>query len=499
MNKTLLLIICDFLLLNLLALTRWEKVEPVESRRNPVPEMNANASRPQESDLVAAMQQALEDEQTQRERLRQTLQSDVHSREAAMAKLEQQNRQLETSVEQMRKQSKEASERTSVNARQAEELRSQVEKARKDAETGRVELERRQREAAETHRAMESEKQKLAAERNHLVETVSIQKNELQNKDQNLLNLEAEKRLVEQRANKLAAAVQVSEAEKVLLRGSVDDLKREVATVRQEKAQVQAQTDTLSAGVSQLAERSGELRREIRENTPINANLMFSEFLSNRVQISVSGLLQSSTKPTVKQRETATVLVSDGPNIIAVLHVNETPFTFNIPSIGMDQVVTRVARDNVPLNAGSIYAIGIDSRVMAIPVDPDQAANSGVKIFPICKNPFRFTEAVLVSRGGRYYGEVEFRLDPRIPDYVRMKNRLFNRLFGEFSPSAGDIVLSKSGEFLGIMVNNEYCAVVRSFAPMPGGMIESRLSRDEVRRRLEELRGRVERLAMPLR
>ena len=28
MNKTLLLIMCDFLLLNLLALTRWEKAEP---------------------------------------------------------------------------------------------------------------------------------------------------------------------------------------------------------------------------------------------------------------------------------------------------------------------------------------------------------------------------------------------------------------------------------------------------------------------------------------
>ena len=28
MNKTLLLILCDFLLLNLLALTRWDKTEP---------------------------------------------------------------------------------------------------------------------------------------------------------------------------------------------------------------------------------------------------------------------------------------------------------------------------------------------------------------------------------------------------------------------------------------------------------------------------------------
>ena len=32
MNRTLLLILCDFLLLNLLALTRWEKIEPAPPR-----------------------------------------------------------------------------------------------------------------------------------------------------------------------------------------------------------------------------------------------------------------------------------------------------------------------------------------------------------------------------------------------------------------------------------------------------------------------------------
>ena len=43
MNKTLLLILCDFLLLNLLALTRWEKAEPARAKQPPVPEMSANA------------------------------------------------------------------------------------------------------------------------------------------------------------------------------------------------------------------------------------------------------------------------------------------------------------------------------------------------------------------------------------------------------------------------------------------------------------------------
>ena len=45
MNKTLLLILCDFLLLNLLALTRWEKAEPAPTNQQPpVPEMSANAA-----------------------------------------------------------------------------------------------------------------------------------------------------------------------------------------------------------------------------------------------------------------------------------------------------------------------------------------------------------------------------------------------------------------------------------------------------------------------
>ena len=43
MNKTLLLILCDFLLLTLLALTRWETAEPPRPKQPPVPELAANA------------------------------------------------------------------------------------------------------------------------------------------------------------------------------------------------------------------------------------------------------------------------------------------------------------------------------------------------------------------------------------------------------------------------------------------------------------------------
>ncbi|HUJ44929.1 MAG TPA: hypothetical protein VLW52_15125, partial [Opitutaceae bacterium] len=86
-----------------------------------------------------------------------------------------------------------------------------------------------------------------------------------------------------------------------------------------------------------------------------------------------------------------------------------------------------------------------------------------VKVYQTALAPFKFTEAMLVSSGGKGYGEVAFKLDAQTPQYVRMDNRLIKHLVGDFTPSAGDLVFSKTGELLGIMVNSDYCAVIDNF------------------------------------
>jgi hypothetical protein len=48
---------------------------------------------------------------------------------------------------------------------------------------------------------------------------------------------------------------------------------------------------------------------------------------------------------------------------------------------------------------------------------------------------------------------------------VRVDNRIFKRLFGDFAPSRGDLVFSKSGELLGVMVNSDYCVLLGNFTP----------------------------------
>src|SRR5580704_4883316 len=72
MNKTLLLFIVDFLFLNLIALTRWERAEPVRPKQPPVPEVAAN-SPTKTDDLVEAMRQSLAEEQAAQAELEQRL------------------------------------------------------------------------------------------------------------------------------------------------------------------------------------------------------------------------------------------------------------------------------------------------------------------------------------------------------------------------------------------------------------------------------------------
>ena len=107
-----------------------------------------------------------------------------------------------------------------------------------------------------------------------------------------------------------------------------------------------------------------------------------------------------------------------------------------------------------------------DPRVVVIPVDPQQVAALGAKVYPLAADPFRFPQALLISGGGKGYGELGFKLDEAHHGYVRVDNRLMKRLFGDFATSRGDLVFSETGELLGIMVNSDYCDLLRDFSPL---------------------------------
>lgn len=462
MNKTLLLIICDFLLLNLLALTRWEDAKPPQPKQPPVPELAANAVT-KDQDLVEMMRVSLADEQASRDELAQRL----AATDASLAAREQSLAQVQAERAKLHEERNAVAASLSETQRAAADLNQKFTAASQEASMTKEQLAQLQRELAE--KQAESERQaKALAER--------------------------EKQLSDARrqVDGLTLAVVVGEQEKKTLREQADSLKGQVEVERTERLKVQEANQQLAQGVGQLAEKSGELTRELRDNRPLNANVLFNEFKLNQVTASFAAARRGFLGQSNREKSANTVLVSDGRQVFALLHVSDTVFSYTENGIDWESLKVDLSR----AGAGRVAAPGIqflvqDPRIVVLPLTPQQAAGLNAKIYSLAGDPFKFPEAVLIDGGGRGYGEVGFKLDPAEPDFVRVDNRLFKRLFGDFAPKRGDLVFAKTGELLGIMVNGDYCALLKNFTAAKTIRTGSEIREQRTALILDDLIGRL--------
>ena len=442
MNKTLLLILCDFLLLNLLALTRWEKAEPPTPKQPPVPELAANAVT-KDQDIVEAMRQSLADEQAVRDELAQKL----SSVDAALAAREQSLTQTQAERARLAEERNAVASSLTETQRAAAELSKKFSAATQEATMTREQLAALQRELAEKQAEAERQRQSLAAREKQLADA----------QKQNQM---------------LTMAVVVAEQEKKNLRETAEGLKGQVEVERSERLKVQeantqlAKASTqLAKGVDQLTERSGQLTKEIRDYRPVNPNVLFNEFSANRVTANFTAMRRGFFGQSNKAKETNTVLVTDGKQTYAVMHIADTVLAPGEVGVDWETLKVELSKGGSARNeAGAVQFLAQDPRIVVLPLDAAKVAALGAKVYPLAADPFRFPEAVLIDGNGRGYGEVGFKLDPSEPGFVRVDNRFFKRLFGDFSPKRGDLVFAKTGELLGLMVNNDYCAVLKNFS-----------------------------------
>lgn len=436
MNRTLLLFIVDFLFLNLIALTRWERSEPAHAHQPPVNEISANTPSP-DQDLVAAMKQSLVDEQLSRQALEQKLaasDSMLSAREHSLGQLQSDSLKLTAQLVDTQKSQADLNLRYQQQAQEASLTKRQLAQLQRDLEDKRA----------------ESERQKQA-----------------------LAELEREKAAALRQVEGLTVAVAVGEHEKMQLAAKAVELETQVQSERAERAKVEQNATQLAQGVGALAQNSGELTKEIRDSRPISANVLFNDFLANRVEASFTATRKGLFGYTTKDKEAKTVFTTDGRQVYALLEIDDTPFSYGEVGADWQKIAVQFERPPDYHSSGSkIEFLEADPRVVVVPVDPAQVAALGAKVYPLATDPYKFTEAVLISGGGQGYGELGFKVDAEHKGYVRVDNRLFKRLFGDFAPSRGDLVFSERGELLGIMVNSDYCVLLGDFAPavtLPAG------------------------------
>ena len=541
MNKTLLLIICDFLLLNLIHFTAWDEIE--NSKDNPgaggAQSTGAGMGDPQRDLELVRMQfkQSTAELDEQKRAYINLSNTATESQQASAKKID------------------DAEQKALGWYKKAQEEGAGKKAAEEAARIALEQLKNRTTQAnlsEEEKKALEAERKKLEAQAAKLegdVNTLEINLNaanekaaEDQERAMRALNAaNARAKTANDRADKGIAAANT--------RAEAANTRAEAATTRAQTAEVNMATANATANAAQKQAAAANTRAQTAEqkvetvsteltktkvnlkaaqvaeevalgavkemggnvaeikssaqaiidNTPISANTLFRQFRGRGVKV----WLKSGRTTT----RTDTVLIQQGNYVYALLHTSDTPFPISPKATGISRVEPTLSTPEAGKAKPVAYTLPFaqflkdEPRVLASPLmNVPQAASRGIRPYQIAAKPFQFPKAFVISRDGKSYGEVEFKFNPAHQGYVKMDKPFAGGLFSNsFNPSKGDLVLSQKGELLGMMANNSYCYVISSLKSESSITFRKDLNRTSIAKTLKAHNATIQRKAFDLR
>lgn len=464
MNRSVLIVICDFLLVSLLAFSSVDinrvaeggmQTMAVGSKSTGQQSTNSSSSGT-ERDLAGVMRAALEEERKSREQILAELsrtKATLGEQQMLLVQREGQAQALQRELEARQE-----------LARRLEQTQHRLEGQYGLSQSNIQALTGQLQEATVQSAVSQERLQAMQAELQRQVQEAAALKNRM-------ATLEQSNQVVVADKARLATQLQVAQVQREQAAKQVQHMQQQVEIERQERAkladnvqQLASHSENLATNVQKLASKSDDLKQEIRENRPLAANTIFFGVLTNRVHARFnafrSGMLGLDAN---RKREAETIVITDGTNHFALCHVQDTPLVLTTPGSDWESltgVLAGPARD-IPIRHVSFYLR--DPRIVLIPVTPDEVKQLGVQAYRSAADPYKFQDAVLVGATEGYYGECRFQIDLSTPDYVKLDNSFVRGLFGKFNPNRGDLVLSRNGELLGIMANSTYCLMLRNF------------------------------------
>ncbi|HYG22881.1 MAG TPA: hypothetical protein VEH04_08870 [Verrucomicrobiae bacterium] len=454
MNRSILIVICDFLLISLLAFSSVDINKVAEEGAQATARTETATNRVEASgrgDLAAMMQLALDEERRSREQLL----GELERVRSTAADRESQARALQQRLQSREQQATELQQQLQVRQQQAEHLAQQQLALEQQFSAAQTNIQKLNQELRSTSGEVSQTRERLsqteAEARRQAEQAAALQRA--------LAELARSNQMVLNERQQLATRLQVAEVERRHAAEQAAAMQEQVKVEREERAR-------LAEGVKVLANKSTELVQEIRENRPLAPNTIFNQFATNRVEARISasrpGMLGTEA---VRNRATTTILVTDGTNSYALCHVQDTPINIVSPGTQWESLTGVLSRKGAQVPIRSLSFNFRDPRIVWIPLSQAEVRTLGSRPFVMSPKPYKFQDAVLVGAEEGYYGECRFQIDLTTPDYVRLDNSFVRGLFGKFNPSRGDLVFSKTGELLGVMVNPDYCLVVRGFDP----------------------------------
>ncbi|MGF1484031.1 MAG: hypothetical protein ACFBZ8_06675 [Opitutales bacterium] len=475
MNRSLLLVVCDFLLLSILALVDFDDVNADDEETAPVAQTAEEVMATVEEDIIALLQLDLQSQQEANEALSQT--NDSLSEELAekQVELQQKARDLATTTSQLQ-QTESRLQEASTRAEELLTQQTELEKRQRalEQEKAKVESERRLlaervvdaqsrlNQTQEERLALSEELGRLKSESAVSTERVRLLQRQLSEKEkilsqaqEEVQSLETEKTSIEREKTFLETELRVAETEKSALSENLNVARGEVELVRREKQEIQQQAQKLAEGVTSLAESSEQIKEEVASLQTLSLNAIFEQYKERVVRLNFIAVERNFGSRT-REYSVRSVLVSDGRETFVVFHRRDTPLESDRKVNFVENLAATVELAGQRFRVSRLHTLKNDSRLLAVRVDPALIERMGLTPFETSQDPGRFSSAVLVNANENYYGETEYTIFTENDRYLAMDRKIFSGLRGEFSPEAGDIVFSRHGQIIGFMANGTY-------------------------------------------
>ncbi|WP_269522888.1 hypothetical protein [Coraliomargarita parva] len=518
MNKTLMLVICDFLLLSMLALARFDPPE-----EPPEATLNATASSATtEAELIELLEESLQSEQESRSNLSQDLNAARESLQNQTRVLEAREQALNETKEALEAKSSEAQNLAQTKAElEAEQTRMAEEKAAIDAErtelaqkyeSTRTRLESATAEKVEIVQTLGQLKSESSLTRERLTKTeeeLAAREIALAEKEAALKAAEAEKSRLASEREQLNRQLEVAMAEQKLLNDNLSRAEQEKTQLREERAQANARAERLGEnvstlgqnvsqlgeGVSTLTQTSEDIKKEIVESRPQTMSEIFTRFQKNRGTIRFTSnektLFGGQTQ---RSYESKSILVADTQGTYLVTHSADTPFSFSKPagSVIAADVEIDLAGRKFPVRQIGFFST--DPRLIFIPLPETYVSASGLEIFQLAMQPERWEEAVLIKNDESNFGRTGFRRLTSSEKFLKMDRPALGELLADFASSRGDLAFTKNSRFIGVLTDTSHAVVIDAFLASAVLNVGKDFNPTEAAATIKRLEARVQKL-----
>ena len=518
MSRSLLLVVCDFLLLSILALARFdvpegaiiakdsqkvvskeviERISDGENYDDVVAELEATnetllENLSSDKDALVAEKEELEAQILERQKELADKEKEIASRdqviagnEEAIARAQEEASELAKQREEIAKKREELLQSNAASKKELELLAKNLEEAKKkqdelaalkaskekEAESAKIELAATIEKAKAGEKAAEEAKALLMEEKKRsdaLVASTTKIDQKIDSLNQGLAGVGQDLKVVGEGLAGVGDKISTVTKEVSSVKEDVSGVKATVAEVSEEVSGVGSKVETIKKEVEQTAAVQKENFEKLNERQKQSLNEIYTKYDNNKVNLSFEFLHKGGFLGAERKEKFSmdSIILADGSFAYTLIHSQESPFRLQPRSRSLLTVKGQItsAKLDKPIEIREI-AFMDDPRIIIIPlyINPqDLAKNSDIEIFSAPQNPYLFSEAVIIDSKERRFGQTNFIRDEKDSRYIKVEHESFAFLTGKFDPAKSDLVFSQKGELLGIMVNNNYAFHVKN-------------------------------------